>query len=113
MGEAGSSDKQFWQLVKEISGLEQHRNPSAPSADDLADHFQHKMSNAKGEVDTEYSMSDDLVVPLSSFKIRFKVVLKVLLSRDPSNLPMASLLCSSRNVLEPCALKCTSFPGIL
>jgi hypothetical protein len=77
------SAKEFWELVKEISGLEQSRNSSAPAAEALAEHFQAKMSNAKNEVDTEYCLSDGVSCSLSGLKVRFKTVFKVLGSRVP------------------------------
>ena len=81
---SGGSAKEFWDLVKEIFGLEQSCNPSAPAAEALAEHFQQKMSNAKGEVDTDCLPCDVNSLPISGLRIRFKKVLKVLKSRDPS-----------------------------
>ena len=78
------SDKRFWNLAKEISGLEQSRNKAAPSVNDLADHFASKMSNAADVHD------NDWVPPahwkgkakLSSFKVDQRTVLKCLKSLD-------------------------------
>ena len=77
------SAQEFWELVKEISGLEQSRSSSAPAVEALAEHFQAKMSNAKNEVDSDYCPSDGGSIPLSGLKVRFKTVFKVLGSRVP------------------------------
>ena len=74
-----NSDKMFWKLTKEISGLEQSRNKAAPSVDDLVDHFASKMSNAADVHD------NDWVPPahwkgkarLSSFKVDQRTILTV------------------------------------
>eukprot|EP00657_Telonema_sp_P-1_P003991 TRINITY_DN19249_c0_g1_i1.p1 TRINITY_DN19249_c0_g1~~TRINITY_DN19249_c0_g1_i1.p1 ORF type:complete len:151 (-),score=46.64 TRINITY_DN19249_c0_g1_i1:105-557(-) len=55
---SNGSSKEFWELVKEISGLEQSRNSSAPSTESLVGHFQNKMSNAKGEEDNNPPLPD-------------------------------------------------------
>jgi hypothetical protein len=44
-----TSDSNFWSLIKELSGLSSSRSSSAPSVEDLADHFAEKMSNGKDE----------------------------------------------------------------
>ena len=96
LASSDGSSKEFWSLVKELSGLEQTRNSSAPGVDDLADHFQCKMANSKDAVDDAYVPADATVLPISSLKIRYKKVLKVLKSRDSSK---------SANGLPPVFLK--------
>ena len=79
-----SSDGNFWQLAKEIGGLEPTRSDSAPSAQKLAEHFAEKMSNGKDDIPDEYIPKDGLKIPLLSFRIRYKTVLKALQNADPS-----------------------------
>jgi hypothetical protein len=45
--EMRKDDKQFWKLAKEIGGIDTVRSSSAPSVDELVDHFANKMSNGK------------------------------------------------------------------
>ena len=80
----GSSDRQFWSLIKDISGLDSTRSSSAPSAEDLVDHFAEKMKSGKDDIDNDFSPMHDSSDPLINFKIRFKRVLKCLRSLDPS-----------------------------
>ena len=61
-----------------------YRSDAAPSADDLADHFAAKMSNGKDNDDDGFKPNDNYCVPLSSFRILFKSVLKSLKHLDPS-----------------------------
>ena len=79
-----SSDRNFWQMAKEIAGLEAPRSEAAPSPEELAVHFAEKMSNGKGIEADAYVAKDGLKIPLSSFKIRFKTVLKVLQNMNPN-----------------------------
>ena len=80
-----SSDRNFWQLTKEIGGLSTEKGNAAPSVDDLASHFAEKMSNGKEEPEDEFFIPKDAKkVPLSNFKIRLKTVKKVLLKMDPN-----------------------------
>jgi hypothetical protein len=76
------SDKSFWELSKQISGLQQTRNKAAPSADDLVDHFASKMSNAAEVFDNDWSPPERWKnkAKLSSFKIHHRDVLKQLKS---------------------------------
>jgi hypothetical protein len=96
LDEMSTSDKNFWSIIKELSGLDSSRSDAAPSVDDLADHFAAKMSNGKGDDDDGYTPNDNYCVPLSSFKIRFKSVRKSLRRLDPSK---------STNGLGNCFLK--------
>ena len=50
----------------------------------LLEHFADKMSNAKGEHEEEYLPADPLCVPLVSWKIRYKKVLRTLQRLDTS-----------------------------
>lgn len=68
----------FWQLAREIGGIESSKSSAAPSAEKLAIHFANKMSNGKGEEDLDYVPKDPIFIPLSSFKIRHKRVRQVL-----------------------------------
>jgi hypothetical protein len=78
-------DRNFWSLTKEISGLDRERSSAAPDVDEIADHFAEKMSNGKDKEDVNWRPTATYhKVPLTSFKIRFKTVLKTLLSLDPS-----------------------------
>ena len=79
-----SGDSNFWQLAKEIGGLERTRSESAPSAQKLAEHFAEKMSNGKDDTPDTYIPKNGLKVPLLGFKIRYKNVLKALQNVDPS-----------------------------
>ena len=76
------SDKSFWELSKQISGLQQTRNKAAPSADDLVDHFASKMSNAAEVFDNDWTPPERWKnkAKLSSFKIHHRDVLKQLKS---------------------------------
>ena len=76
------SDKQFWDLTKRISGLQQSRNKTAPSADDLVDHFASKMSNAAEEFDNDWTPPEHWngKTKLSGFKIHHTDMLKQLKS---------------------------------
>ena len=78
------SDKRFWNLAKEISGLEQSRNKAAPSVNDLADHFASKMSNAADVHDNDWAPPAHWKgkAKLSSFKVDQRTVLKCLKSLD-------------------------------
>ena len=73
-----SGDGNFWSVAKEIGGLEGSKGQAAPDADDLADHFAEKMSNGKDVEAGDYEPKSPLQIPLSSFKVRFKTVEKVL-----------------------------------
>ena len=35
----GTSDRHFWSLINDISGLDSTRSSSAPNAEDIVDHF--------------------------------------------------------------------------
>ena len=43
----GRSDKNFWKITKEISGLEANHSSAAPDAEALVSHFATKMSNGR------------------------------------------------------------------
>ena len=81
-----NADRNFWALIKDLSGLSTSaaRSSSTPSVKAIADHFAHKMSNGKDEEDDDFTPNDDTYIPLSSFKIRHKSVLKSLKKLDPS-----------------------------
>jgi hypothetical protein len=81
------SDKQFWELTKQISGLQAARTKSAPSAKELAKQFANKMSNGAEVYDNDWVPSENWrkkETHMSSFRIRLKDVLKSLKSLDPS-----------------------------
>jgi hypothetical protein len=78
------TDRQFWTLTKEIGGIAQKNAAAAPEAEALAQHFQSKMSNAKGVTEEEYVPADPLSVPLRSWRIRYKKVLRTLQRLDTS-----------------------------
>ena len=85
LNEMSSSDRNFWQLTKEIGGLNAQRGTGAPSADALATHFAEKMPNGQDEPEDDYYIpKDSRKVSLSNFKIRLKTVKKVLSSMDPN-----------------------------
>ena len=77
-------DGAFWKLAKEIGGLEADRAQSAPCAEMLAEHFAEKMTSGKGVEDSEFTPKTPFKIKFTSFKVRFKKVLKVLKSVDPS-----------------------------
>ena len=78
------TDRQFWQLTKEVGGIASARAAAAPSAEALVNHFADKMSNANGEQEDEYIPVDPLRVPLGSWKIRRGKVLRTLQHLDTS-----------------------------
>ena len=80
----GTSDRTFWDLVKEIGGLESSRSAAAPDAEALAEHFANKMTSGKARADDSFSTFGMTCHPLHEFKIRFKNVLKALRGLDPS-----------------------------
>ena len=59
------------------------KSNSVPSPEALADHFATKMSNGRNE-DDDFTPNDDSCIPLSTFKIRRKTVLKSLKKLDPN-----------------------------
>ena len=59
LGEMEKSDKQFWELTKQISGLQAARTKSAPSAEELAKHFANKMSNGAEVYDNDWVPSEN------------------------------------------------------
>ena len=77
-----TADSGFWQLAKEIGGLEASRAQAAPSPQDLADHFAEKMSNGRDIEDNDFIPKSDFKIRLTSFKVRFKVVKKILKTLD-------------------------------
>ena len=78
------SDKSFWQLARDIGGIESSKSSAAPSAEDLAVHFANKMSNGKDEEDFDFVPKDTTSIPLCNFKIRHKRVKQVLKKIDVS-----------------------------
>ena len=78
------SNKKFWQLAKEIGGVEVQRSGAAPAAEDLAEHFATKMSNGKDQEDLDFVPQDAHQMPLHSWKIRRKRVKIVLSKIDPA-----------------------------
>ena len=78
-----NSDRNFWNLTKEIAGLDTSKSGAVPDVDELAQHFAKKMSNGAGCDAEYYSPPDDHRVPLSSLRIRFKRVLRCLRRVDP------------------------------
>jgi hypothetical protein len=78
------SDRRFWSLTKEISGLSQQRSASCPSVDALADHFATKMSNGQGLSAGAGDVSVHPPVVMKGWKVRFKRVFKALQALDPS-----------------------------
>ena len=69
------TDRQFWQLTKEVGGIAPARAAAAPSAEALVEHFADKMSNVKGEQEENCLPAGPLRVPLVSWKICYKKVL--------------------------------------
>ena len=59
-----SSDRNFWKLVKEISGLDGDRASSTPDADDLAKHFANKMTSGKDSEDIHFTPSNSFCIPI-------------------------------------------------
>merc|ERR1712224_513743 len=51
----GTSDRNFWDIIKEIGGLEKSRSSAAPDAEDLAEHFAKKMTSGRDRVDDGFS----------------------------------------------------------
>ena len=80
----GISDRNFWDTVKEIGGLEKSRSSAAPGAEDLAEHFAKKMTSGKDRVDDGFSAAGMACHPIREFKIRYENVLKPLRNLDPS-----------------------------
>ena len=77
-------DRNFWNLTKEIAGLDTSKGSATPSVDDLADHFAEKMSNGKGVTEDNFKPTNGFQVKMTGFKIRFKRVKRVLSHLDPS-----------------------------
>ena len=81
----GTSDRVFWDTVKEIGGLSSARSSAAPSAEALAEHFATKMmTSGKDRSDDDFTPITAAYYPLSGFKIRFKNVVKALRRLNPS-----------------------------
>ena len=78
------ADRNFWAIVKELSGLGDQQISAAPNAESLAEHFAQKMANGKGETDSLFIPTDTHKVPLKSFKVRYESVLKALQKLDPN-----------------------------
>lgn len=100
------SDRAFWNLTKELSGLDAQPSSSAPDVDSLAESFATKMSNGADESFEDVHLLPDWlpVVPFKGFRIRFKKVRGVLKSLDPSksaNGPGPRLLKECSSVLAP------------
>ena len=72
LDEMSTADRNFWTLIKDLTGLSTAKSSSAPSSEALATHFAKKMSNGKDEEDDDFELNNDDHVPLSSssFKIR-------------------------------------------
>ena len=45
LAEMSNADRNFWALIKDLSGLSAARSSSTPSVEAIADHFAHKMSS--------------------------------------------------------------------
>lgn len=84
LADMSKCDKKFWQLAKEIGGVESSRSGAAPSPEALASAFAEKMSNGKDVEDESFEPQDETSIPLSSWKIRRKRVYKVLSIVDAS-----------------------------
>ena len=82
--EMKASDQKFWDLVKDIGGLDAVRSSTAPNVDDLADHFADKMTSGMSRFDENFRPNNTDCFPLSGFRIRFKRVLKCLKNLDPT-----------------------------
>ena len=78
LADISKCDKKFWQLAKEIGGVESSKSGAAPSSEALALAFAEKMSNGKDVEDESFEPQDKTSIPLSSCKIRRKRVYKVL-----------------------------------
>ena len=71
-------------MIKDTSGLDSVKSSSAPDVEDIVDHFASKMTSGKDSSDDHFQPGDIRSIPLSTFKIRFKRVHKVLKSLDTS-----------------------------
>ena len=79
-----NGDRNFWNLTKEIAGLDTSKGSATPSVDDLADHFAEKMSNGEGVTEDDFKPTNDFQVKMTGFKIKFKRVKTVLSHLDTS-----------------------------
>ena len=78
------SDKSFWNLTKEIVGLQTHHGELAPSPDKLVSHFAKKMSNAADIHDNDWKQPERLNAKtgFKGFRVSIKKVLRSLRSLD-------------------------------
>ena len=76
------SDKQFWSLIKEIGGLDSERSSAAPDVEALAEHFASKMNNGIDVDDVDFAPDGITQIPLSGFKVRYRMVRSVLKGND-------------------------------
>ena len=77
------SDSSFWQLASQIGGLDVPKSNSAPSVNDIAAHFQDKMSNGKDQKAPDFEAFAEGAVTLRSWKVRFRSVLRALKKLNP------------------------------
>jgi hypothetical protein len=80
------SDQNFWNLMKEIAGLQDAHSKSAPSPDELVSHFAKKMSNAADIYDNDWKQppQQNAKTKLKGFRVSMKRVLRSLRSLDCS-----------------------------
>ena len=79
-----NADRNFWSLIKELTGLSNVQSKSAPSPEALAEQFATKISNGKDQDDDGFNPNSNHSIPLSSFRVRRKDVLKSLKNLDPN-----------------------------
>lgn len=80
------SDKSFWNLTKEIAGLQTNLSKSTPRPNELVSHFAKKMSNAADIYDNDWELPRRNVKTSKKlgFRVSIKQVLKSLQSLDCS-----------------------------
>ena len=86
LGSMNKSDKNFWNLTKEIAGLQNTHSKSAPSPEELVSHFAKKMSNAADIYDNDWEQPPqrNAKTKLKGFRVSMKRVLRSLRSLDCS-----------------------------
>ena len=107
-----TADRNFWSLIKELSGLSGSKSNAAPDAEALADHFAQKMSNGKDEEDNDFIPNSNHSIPLSAFRIQRKTVLNSLKKLDPNKSTNGfgnRFLKECAEVLEPTVTKLFRF----
>lgn len=104
------SDGKFWDLTKQISGLQQQRSRAAPDANQLVDHFADKMSNGANEFDNDWKPPNHWKgkAKISNFKVHKRDVLRILKSLDTNKsmngIPYLLLKECAQELCEPLTL---------